>query len=157
VNQPAALPLLVSSPSFESLPVSAPSSRCAPVPSSFPHERPPNRTISVVACHHGDPTSSLQDSYVWVPLRCSRCRSGLGTPHDTPLRRMPGAAPCLAPLCSGLQAMLVLCWWGFSHPSHGHAYPNAQGHGYSTLLLVRVDARRCRVSVRNVDATPCVC
>jgi hypothetical protein len=52
---------------------------------------------------------------------------------------------CLAHLCSGLRAMMVLCR-GVSHPSRGHAHLSAQGHDYSTPLLVRVDARRRRVS-----------
>jgi hypothetical protein len=132
VTRPAALPFLALYPSFESLPVSAPSIRCAPVPSSFPHERPPNHASSVVAWHLGDPTPSLQDAYVRVPLHCSRCRLGRGTPHDAPPRRVSGAALCLAPLCSGLRAVLVLCRWRVSHPSCGHAHPSAQCHDYAT-------------------------
>jgi hypothetical protein len=105
VTRPAALPFLALYPSFESLPVSAPSSRCAPVPSSFPHERPPNHASSVVAWHLGDPTPSLQDAYVRVPLHCSRCRLGRGTPHDAPPRRVPR---CASRLCV---PAFVPCWF----------------------------------------------
>jgi hypothetical protein len=69
----------------------------------------------------------------------------------------------LAPKATATQRIYVLafkpCWFcvGVSNSSRGHAHLGAQGHGYSTPLLVRVDARRHRVSVWNVDAAPCVC
>jgi hypothetical protein len=109
LSRPAAMPSLASSPSFESLPESAPSSRCAPVCRRSPHEQPPNHAFSVEAWHRGDPMPSLQDVFVQAPLRCARCRSGRGTPHDAPPCRMPGVTSCVVPLCSGLRAMMVLC------------------------------------------------
>jgi hypothetical protein len=137
-------------PSFESLPMSASSSRCAPVPSTFPHEQPPNRAFPVVAWHPGDPTPSLQDTFVRVPLRGSCCRSGRGTPDDAPPRREPGAAPCLEPLCFSLRAVWIWCWRKVSHPSRGHAHPSARCHAYATSCLC---AWMCGAAVSRSGAT----
>jgi hypothetical protein len=69
-----------------------------------------------------------------------------GSPHDALSRRTLHAR----------RDAMVLCRGGDSHPSCDHPHPSAQGHGYSTLLLVRNVARHRRVMMRGVDAAPCV-
>jgi hypothetical protein len=69
-----------------------------------------------------------------------------GSPHDALPRRTLHAR----------RDAMVLCRGGDSHPSCGHAHPSAQGHGYSALLLVRNVERHRRVTMRGVDAAPCV-
>jgi hypothetical protein len=130
--------------------VSTLSSRCAPVRHRFSHERSLNRASSIKVLHSGDPTPSLLDAFVRMPFRCARFWSGRGTPHDAPSCRVPGAAPCLAPLCSGLRTMCFLCRW-MRACVLARPHPNTQGQG---LVVVKSGVPLLGVVPRTVTYVP---
>jgi hypothetical protein len=140
--------------------VSALSSRCAPVRHRFSHERLLNRASSVEVLHSGDPTPSLLDAFVCTPLCCARFWSGRGTPHDTPSCCVPGAAPCLAPLCSGLRTMCFLCRWmracvlAQPHPNTPRPRPR---RGEVRRAATRCRAVRCDLRSWEPAFVPSLC